>query len=40
MIVFCLSRRGKSATTDVMGCYACDWCDAPGAMGACYRSVT
>ena len=37
---FCLSRRGKIAASDVRSCYSCDWCDAPGAMGACYRSVT
>ena len=31
---------GKIATADVMGCYACDWCDAPDVMDARYRSVT
>ena len=34
MVGFCLSRRGKIATADVMGCDWCDWCDAPGRTGA------
>src|SRR5512132_2612972 len=40
MVWFCLSSAGKNATADVMGCYSCDWCDAPGGMDARYRSVT
>ena len=40
MVWFCLSSAGKIATADVMGCYSCDWCDAPGGMDARYRSVT
>jgi hypothetical protein len=40
MFVFCLSRRGKIAESDVMGGNSCDWCDAPGGMDACCRSVT
>jgi hypothetical protein len=40
MIGFCLSRRGKIATADVMECYACDWSDAPDWMGGCYVPVT
>ena len=36
MIGFCLSRRGKIATADVMACDGCDWSDAPGGTGACY----
>ena len=40
MIGFCLSRRGKIATADVMGCDGCDWSDAPDRTGGCYPPVT
>jgi hypothetical protein len=40
MIGFCLSRRGKIATADVMCCDWWDWSDAPDRTGGCYPPVT
>ena len=36
---FCLSA-GKIAAADVMGCYWCDWSDAPDRTDGCYSPVT